>query len=53
MSFTGGGAAPTVPYYNYTTFTFTLIGDRYGTETTWSLKMLLEQHYTLVVLILI
>ncbi|WP_291274826.1 M43 family zinc metalloprotease [Flavobacterium sp.] len=38
MSFTGGGTAPTVPYYNYTTFTFTLIGDRYGTETTWSLK---------------
>lgn len=38
MSFTGGSAAPTVPYYNYTTFTFTLIGDRYGTETTWSLK---------------
>lgn len=38
LSFTGGGTAPTVPYYNYTTFTFTLIGDRYGTETTWSLK---------------
>lgn len=24
--------------YNYTTFNYTLIGDRYGTETTWNLK---------------
>lgn len=33
-----GAVAPTVPYYNYTTFTFTLIGDAFGSETTWNLK---------------
>jgi len=28
----------TLPYANSTTFTFTLVGDSFGSETTWSLK---------------
>lgn len=31
-------APPATPDHAYTTFTFTLIGDRYGTETSWTLK---------------
>lgn len=36
-SFTFTPAAAT-PDHAYTTFTFTLVGDRYGVETTWTLK---------------
>lgn len=35
---TFGSSSTTISNYNYTAFTFTLIGDRYGTETTWNLK---------------
>jgi hypothetical protein len=34
--FSGGSAA--VPYHNYTTFKFNLVGDRYGSETSWTLR---------------
>ena len=27
-----------VPYHNYTNFVYNLVGDRYGAETTWTLK---------------
>jgi hypothetical protein len=32
------GGTSTIPYHNYTTFTFNLVGDRYGAETSWTLK---------------
>lgn len=32
------GSTATLSNYNYTTFTFNLVGDRYGTETSWNLK---------------
>jgi hypothetical protein len=36
-TFTGSTTA-TLPNFNFTTYSFTLIGDRYGAETTWNLK---------------
>lgn len=32
------GSSASVNYHNFTTFKYTLIGDRYGAETTWNLK---------------
>ena len=34
----GAGGGSSLPNHAFTTFNFTLIGDRYGTETTWNLK---------------
>lgn len=33
-----GGSSGSIPNHNYTSYTFNLIGDRYGAETSWNLK---------------
>lgn len=35
---TFGGGTSSIANHNFTTFTFNLTGDRYGTETSWNLK---------------
>ncbi|WP_298140919.1 M43 family zinc metalloprotease [Flavobacterium sp.] len=35
---TFGGSTTSISNHNFTTFTFNLTGDRYGTETSWNLK---------------
>jgi hypothetical protein len=32
------GSSGSIPNHNFTTYTFNLIGDRYGAETSWNLK---------------